>query len=224
MSAQSFPSLTKISWGNCQKRNEARLILPVARHITNATKGLRRMIHRRKPTRKKSLARIASGVVLTVILLFAGLSFLGIRMIYSEQFGRFERPDPATTSQMHHSDLASLYPHELVSFYSGKNRLRGYLYHNPSSLGLIVVVHGLGGGADSYLAQIQYFLDQGWSILAYDATGSYESEGNGVGGFPQGIMDLDAALQFASSRADLRDLPILHGHSWGGYAVLTSYI
>lgn len=178
------------------------------------------MIHRRKPTRKKSLARIASGVVLTVILLFAGLSFLGIRMIYSEQFGRFERPDPATTSQMHHSDLASLYPHELVSFYSGKNRLRGYLYHNPSSLGLIVVVHGLGGGADSYLAQIQYFLNQGWSILAYDATGSYESEGNGVGGFPQGIMDLDAALQFASSRADLRDLPILlFGHSWGGYAV-----
>ena len=36
---------------------------------------------------------------------------------------------------------------------------------------------GIGGGADSYLPQITYFLDQGWRVFAYDATGSFDSEG-----------------------------------------------
>lgn len=48
-----------------------------------------------------------------------------------------------------------------------------------------MVVHGLGGGADSYLPEIQYFLDQGWSVFAYDATASYSSEGEAARGFPR---------------------------------------
>ncbi|MGI6149351.1 MAG: alpha/beta hydrolase family protein [Limnochordia bacterium] len=174
---------------------------------------------RRTPSRKKRITRIAFLGVLTLAILFAALSMIGIKLIYSEQFGRFERPDRATTADMHHSDLAELYPQELVNFYSGPNRLQGYLYHNPLSPGLVVVVHGLGGGADSYLPQIKYFLDQGWSVFAYDATGSYDSEGDGTRGFPQAVLDLDAALQFVASRADLKNLPVLlFGHSWGGYA------
>lgn len=171
--------------------------------------------------KKRRIGRILLYVILVLIVLFAGLAMGGMKLTYDEQFGRFERPDPAVTTEMRFSDLTGLYPQELVTFYSGKNRLQGYLYHNPLSPGLIVVAHGLGGGADSYLPQITYFLDQGWSVFAYDATGSYDSEGEGVGGFPQGILDLDAALTYLASRPDLRGLPLLlFGHSWGGYSVV----
>lgn len=172
-------------------------------------------------SRERRIAKFAVYTALTLVVLFSVLSLVGMKMIYDEQFRRFERPDPATTTEMRFSDLTGLYPQELVGFYSGKNRLQGYLYHNPVSPGLVVVVHGLGGGADSYLPQIRYFLDRGWSVFAYDATGSYGSEGDGTQGFPQAILDLDAALQFIASRPDLKELPVLlFGHSWGGYAVV----
>lgn len=158
-------------------------------------------------------------IVLALAALFAGLSMAGMKLIHDEQFGRFERPDRAATAELHHSDLRGLFPLELVSFLSGNNRLQGYLYAVPGSPGLIVVSHGLGGGADSYLPQIRYFLNQGWSVFAYDATGSYDSEGEAVRGFPQAILDLDAALRFVESHPGLAGLPVLlFGHSWGGYA------
>ena len=174
----------------------------------------------KRPSRKRKAGRIALCTVLTLVVLFAIVSMVAIWQIFQAQFGRFERPDPATTTQMQYSDLGDDYPRELVSFYSGQNRLQGYLYSGQGSPGLIVVVHGLGGGADSYLPEIQYFLDQGWSVFAYDATASYSSEGEAARGFPQALLDLDAALRFVASRPDLAQLPVLlFGHSWGGYAV-----
>ncbi|NLB43431.1 MAG: alpha/beta hydrolase [Clostridiales bacterium] len=86
--------------------------------------------------------------------------------------------------------------------------------------GLVVVVHGLGGGADSYLPQITYFIDQGWCVFAYDVTGSFDSEGKTTKGFPQALIDLDAALTYINSQPEYTNLPImLFGHSWGGYVV-----
>jgi dienelactone hydrolase len=47
-----------------------------------------------------------------------------------------------------------------------------------------------------------------------------ESEGEGVGGFPQGVVDLDHAISFVEESGSFPDLPIgLFGHSWGGYSV-----
>ncbi len=112
------------------------------------------------------------------------------------------------------------YPRESVSFFSGKNRLQGYVYGTDQNRGIVVVAHGLGGGADSYLAQIMYFVDKGWRVLSYDATGSYESEGKTTKGFPQALSDLNAALTYINGEPEFEDLPImLFGHSWGGYAV-----
>ena len=57
-------------------------------------------------------------------------------------------------------------------------------------------------------------------VLAYDNTGTCESEGAKINGFAQGIIDLKFALDFVKSRDDLKDMPIvLIGHSWGGYSV-----
>jgi len=47
-----------------------------------------------------------------------------------------------------------------------------------------------------------------------------KSEGDGLGGVPQGVIDLDNAISFVESNNDIPDLPIvLFGHSWGGYCV-----
>lgn len=177
------------------------------------------MLKLRKQTKKRRVLKIAFGIILTLAVLFAASSMVGMKLIYDAQFGRFELPDPATSAEIPYDGLGPDYPVELASFFSGKNRLQGYIYHRPGSPGVVVVAHGLGGGAQSYMAEIKYFLDQGWSVFAYDATGSYRSEGQGTRGFPQSLLDLDAALKYVRTRPDLAPLPVLvFGHSWGGYA------
>ncbi len=60
----------------------------------------------------------------------------------------------------------------------------------------------------------------GYYVFAYDATAMDKSEGEGLGGVPQGVIDLDHAISFVESESDIPDLPIvLFGHSWGGYCV-----
>ena len=45
-------------------------------------------------------------------------------------------------------------------------------------------------------------------------------EGDGIGGVPQGVIDLDHAISYVEADEDLSGLPIvLFGHSWGGYCV-----
>ena len=154
------------------------------------------------------------------ILIFSVVSMIVVKYIYDGQFPRYDRHDETVTAGLRFSELEADYPRELVSFQSGENHLQGYVYGGHQNQGLVVVVHGLGGGADSYLAQITYFVDQGWRVFAYDATGSFDSEGESTKGFPQALLDLDAALTYICAEPDFADLPLLlFGHSWGGYAV-----
>lgn len=154
------------------------------------------------------------------ILLFSIISMVVVKFVYDGQFPRYDRHDETITASLRYTDVETAYPRNLVSFPSGKHLLQGYMYGQNKDQGLVVVVHGLGGGADSYLPQITYFVDQGWSVFAYDATGSFDSEGKTTKGFPQALLDLDAALTYIKTQAEFTDLPIfLFGHSWGGYAV-----
>ncbi len=164
--------------------------------------------------------KIACLSVVGFILLFSIISMVIVMVIYNGQFPRYDRHDTTVTANLRYEDLEAQYPRSLVSFESGNNRLQGYVYGLNQEQGLVVVAHGLGGGADSYLPQITYFVDQGWRVFAYDATGSFDSEGKTTKGFPQALIDLDAALKHISSQDEFVDLPILlFGHSWGGYAV-----
>jgi hypothetical protein len=54
-----------------------------------------------------------------------------------------------------------------------------------------------------------YFAQNGYYVFAYDATGTDESEGNGVGGLPQGVIDLDYAISFVEESKEIPDLPIV---------------
>ncbi len=87
--------------------------------------------------------------------------------------------------------------------------------------GIIVMAHGFGGGGhNSYMDCANYFAHHGYFVFAYDVTGNDESEGEGVGGLPQGVIDLNYAITFLEESGNFPNLPIaLFGHSWGGYSV-----
>lgn len=158
--------------------------------------------------------------IVAFFLIFSIISMVIVMFIYNGQFPRYDRHDTTITTSLRYEDLEEQYPRSLVSFDSGNNRLQGYVYGSNQEQGLVVVAHGIGGGADSYLSQIAYFVDRGWRVFAYDATGSFDSEGKTTKGFPQALIDLDAALTYINSQAEFASLPkLLFGHSWGGYAV-----
>ncbi len=160
-------------------------------------------------------------ILLTIFTILFGLSFFISKSVYDSQFKRINRPDPALTGGIFdYNEIKESYPRETISFKSGDNNLAGYLYGLNNDKGLIVVVHGLGGGADDYLAQIMYFVDSGFKVFAYDSTGCYDSEGDSIKGFPQAVLDLHHALNYIENSEELSNLDILlFGHSWGGYAV-----
>ena len=101
-------------------------------------------------------------------------------------------------------------------------KLAGYLYSaGEDQHGIVVIAHGFGGGGhNSYMDCADFFAQNGYYVFAYDATGTDKSEGEGVGGVPQGVIDLDHAISFVEENEDIPDLPVvLFGHSWGGYSV-----
>ena len=112
---------------------------------------------------------------------------------------------------------------EKSNFTSNDTKLAGYKYSKESEKikGVVVIAHGLGGGGhNSYMPFVDYFTDNGYYVFTYDAHGNDQSGGDSVRGLPQGLIDLDNALNHVKKLEEYKDLPIvLFGHSWGAYAV-----
>ncbi len=170
-----------------------------------------------KKVKKKKIFVIVFCIL--AVLFIAGDWALSI-MIYNENFNkRFESYEPF---MLYIDDFDGLQCTQ-YKFASDKGQtLTGYLYSSgKNQRGIIVMAHGLGGGGhNSYMNCANYFAHQGYYVFAYDATGNDESGGEGVGGLPQGVIDLDHAISFVEESGNFPDLPIgLFGHSWGGYSV-----
>lgn len=172
-----------------------------------------------KTTKTRKAIKIAVVALLILFAVFSAVSMIFIHISYHDMFGRAEANE--FTAYLRYSDVSDEYPRELLSFYvSGKTRLQGYLYGEGNTKGIVVISHGMGGGAEGYIAETMYFVDHGYTVFGFDNTGCYLSEGDGMGGMPQSAIDLDAALDFIESEPRFEGLPIfLYGHSWGGYAV-----
>ncbi|MBQ7982701.1 MAG: alpha/beta fold hydrolase, partial [Clostridia bacterium] len=114
---------------------------------------------------------------------------------------------------------------ETVSFATKQGHtLAGYKYDHETTdtpKGVVVLAHGFGGGGHcGYMPVIACFAENGYAVFSYDATGNDASEGEYIGGFPQGVIDLDYAINYVKADADYSGLPIfLVGHSWGAYSV-----
>lgn len=165
---------------------------------------------------------IILGVILILIIIAALILPKPLAMsVYNDNFGvRFTTYEPLAWELEDFEGLMR----DKHTFESDKGQmLTGYKYYrnNIEAKGLVVIAHGFGGGGHrSYMNIADYFASNGYVVFAYDATGNDESEGEAVGGLPQGIIDLDYALRFIKSSPEFAGLPIvLWGHSWGGYSV-----
>ena len=172
---------------------------------------------RRRKFHHKALVALIAAVVLFIG--FSAVSFVTIHQVFGDLFGRAEKPE--LTIYETYEDVAKDFARTEVRFMSEQDELTGYLYgptKNPK--GLVVISHGIGGGADSYIQEATYFAKRGFRVLSFSNTGSHESEGKGTMGLSQSVIDLDAALDYVESQEEFEKLPVfLYGHSWGGYAV-----
>ena len=170
---------------------------------------------RMKKSKKKIIIIILLCVLAAVI---AGWWALSVS-IYNDNFNkRFESYEPYL---LHVEDYEGLSCSE-YTFPSDKGqKLQGYWYSaGEAQKGIIVIAHGFGAGHNSYMDCANFFAQNGYYVFAYDATGNDKSEGDGVGGIPQGQIDLDNAVTFVENSGNFPKLPIaLFGHSWGGYSV-----
>lgn len=167
---------------------------------------------------KKKIIRNILIILCAVFLLFSVASFVIVKINFDNIFCRTSPSE--YSAYLCYEDVEGEYERELLTFNSGENQLQGYLYGVDNSKGLVIISHGLGCGAESYLTETLYFVDNGYQVFAYDNTGCHESEGSNCIGLVQSVIDLDAALSFVESEDRFKDLPVLlYGHSWGGYAV-----
>jgi hypothetical protein len=172
-----------------------------------------------KKTGSKKKKNIFIALCFAIVFVIAGIWILSVK-IYNQNFNsRFESYEPL---MLHVDDFEGLQRAQ-YQFPSDQGQLlTGYLYSaGDNQRGIVVVAHGFGGGGhNSKMDCANYFAQNGYYVFAYDATGNDESEGDGVGGLPQGVIDLDYAVSFVEESGNFPDLPVvLFGHSWGGYCV-----
>ncbi len=168
---------------------------------------------------KKRVLLIVGIIVALIAAMFAAATAV-VAVNMNKEFGRADYPDARFTLDYYYEHFSEQYPREEVRFKSGENELHGFIYGAENDKALLVFAHGIGCVHESYIKELLWFVDKGWRVFTYDATGSGYSEGEGTMGLPQSALDLDAALTFAESDSRLNSLPIfLMGHSWGGYAV-----
>ena len=122
-----------------------------------------------------------------------------------------------------HEDFDSLKARKIEFIDKNGTTLRGAIYakagiQEPEAL--IIFSHGMGGGHLSYMTEINTFADKGFAVLAFDNAGTFDSDGEKLGGFSTGPDSLRAALKYVENHPTLSKMKkVLMGHSWGGYSV-----
>ena len=169
-------------------------------------------------SRKRMIGWIVLGGALSLFL-----PLLVIGCLYERQYGeRNETPEYL----MYDLSVFSNLERSPISFESNDGQLlAGYVYTSPENdnpLGTIIVSSGIEKGHNAYLPEINYMVNSGYRVFAYDGTGNDESEGESTGGYLQAAIDLDYAIRKVKEDKRYGDLPVmLYGHGSGGYAVVS---
>ena len=169
--------------------------------------------------KRKKIFRITAVTLVILILSYFVVGYIITSKEMAKNFGRGDYPDKSKSATWFYEHYENEYPREEVSFKSGENTLKGFIYGMDNDKGLIVFAHGIGGGHESYISMLTQLVDCGWRIFTYDCTGSGYSEGESSVGLAQSVIDLDNALTYAEGDERLNSLDtFVLGHSWGGYA------
>lgn len=167
---------------------------------------------------ERNILKKVLAAIIIIFVVFSMVSFIFVKVNFDNMFERTQMSE--YSAFLRYEDVKNEYDREMVSFESGDNTLQGYIYGAENTKGLVVISHGMGGGAESYMAETMYFVDSGYQVFGYDNTGCHRSEGKDCIGLAQSVLDLDSALSYIESRKRFESLPVfLYGHSWGGYAV-----
>ena len=137
---------------------------------------------------------------------------------YKKMFYKRTKSNPL---QSFNNDCFSSLIAEKTTFKSEVNTSTGYYYHYPkyNKSKIVIFVHGFGNGHHRYLDIINYLASESFLVFSYDMTSFDESEGQGIFGFPQAIIDLNNAVNFVKSDRNYKDKEIIIiGHSMGAYA------
>ena len=163
---------------------------------------------------KKRILVIVSCILVLVICAWWAFSVIMYNSFFNKRFESYE------PKMFYVQDFSGLQRTKYVFPSDQGQMLTGYLYSTGGEAhGILILAHGIGGGHNSYMDCINSFAQHGYDVFAYDATASDESEGEGVGGFPQGVVDLDYAISFVEQSGNFPGLPIgLFGHSWCAYS------
>ena len=150
-----------------------------------------------------------------------GVVTIGGKIAYDKMFGRYERPDYAVTPGIRtYERIADRLPRKRFTFDSDNVKCAGYFYQADRSRGLVAFAHGLHAGADDYLPVFEFFVQNGYSVIAFDTKGTYDSEGKSTVGLAEALVELDHLLNLVKAEPSLSQLPLfVCGHSCGGGAV-----
>lgn len=166
----------------------------------------------------KDLSIIIISLMLLFIV-FSIIAFLGVLIAHNKVFSRADYTEHNTDYNYTYDDIDKrIYPRIKLSIPSDKNKITAFLYGQGNKRGLIIISPGHRCSNDLYLTNMMYFVQKGWTVLCYDYTGSYNSEGHDLIGYVQGPMDLDAVLDYVEKDSRFDELPVfLFGHSLGAY-------
>lgn len=146
-------------------------------------------------------------------LIYIMLSFTVVMLIYEGLFVRSEEYEYSVFISDKH--LAQNYKTEEVTFESRGFILNGILFGDKEDK-LVILGHGKGGSLRDMLPEAEYFLENNFSVLAFDFTGHNKSGGNSQYGLQQSVYDMENAVNYAKNLG-YKDI-YLYGIGIGGYA------
>ena len=149
---------------------------------------------------------------------WAGAGYGAVQYTFGKMFAHWT-PEKYTC-RIRYNEVEDKYPRRGVHFFSGSNKLQGYVYGENNTKGLIIFSHGIFACHEDYLGPILEMVNRGWQVFAFDNTGTGDSEGKDSVGLVQGPLDLHAALCYIETAPEFAGMKkFLMGHSQGGYSV-----
>lgn len=141
---------------------------------------------------------------------------------YRKSFLRRHDPD-GTTFYFSCKDYEGLCQ-ETFTFTGNKGqRLQGYIYYygEKNKDSVVIFEHGLGNGHIGYFVEIALLAGRGFTVVAYDHTGTNASEGENIRCLAQALSDLRECVKAVSAMPELdgADISVI-GHSWGGFSTM----
>lgn len=162
----------------------------------------------------KKIWTIVSCLMITLII----LHYLALTITYFSIFNKVPVKDYQVSPGLNYEEIQNDYNIKYISFKSKNNILQGYYLKNDSAKGLVVMSHGFKDGADSLISSQLFFLENGYSVFAFDNSGFNLSSGK-INGFSQSLIDLESALTFLNTNNDFKNYKkLLFGFSCGAYA------